>query len=70
MSTNLRQWRTDRLTSPMMKVGNEGAGNGRGSQGMLTELDVVEGMQSDRGYVTLFRYQRREDEYRAGSAPS
>ncbi len=38
----------------MEKVGNEGVITVEESKSMGTELDVVEGMQFDRGYVSAY----------------
>ncbi len=40
------------IAAAMQKVGNEGVITVEEAKGMLTELDVVEGMQFDRGYMS------------------
>ncbi len=42
------------IASAMQKVGNEGVITVEEAKGMLTELDVVEGMQFDRGYMSPY----------------
>ncbi len=42
------------IAEAMQKVGNEGVITVEEAKGMLTELDVVEGMQFDRGYVSPY----------------
>src|SRR5579863_2743440 len=42
------------IAASMQKVGNEGVITVEEAKGMLTELDVVEGMQFDRGYMSPY----------------
>ena len=42
------------IAKAMQKVGNEGAITIEEAQSMMTELDIVEGMQFDRGYVSPY----------------
>jgi chaperonin GroEL len=42
------------IAEAMQKVGNEGVITVEEANGMLTELDVVEGMQFDRGYMSPY----------------
>jgi len=42
------------IASAMQKVGTEGVITVEEAKGMLTELDVVEGMQFDRGYMSPY----------------
>jgi len=42
------------IAEAMQKVGNEGVITVEEAKGMLTELDIVEGMQFDRGYMSPY----------------
>ena len=42
------------IAAAMQKVGNEGVITVEEAKGMVTELDVVEGMQFDRGYMSPY----------------
>jgi chaperonin GroEL len=44
----------DMIAEAMQKVGNEGVITVEEAKGMLTELDIVEGMQFDRGYMSPY----------------
>ncbi|MDN5289681.1 MAG: chaperonin GroL, partial [Mucilaginibacter sp.] len=44
----------DMIAQAMAKVGNEGVITVEEAKGLVTELDVVEGMQFDRGYISPY----------------
>ena len=54
ISANGEKENGDMISKAMQKVGNEGVITVEEAKGIQTELDVVEGMQFDRGYLSPY----------------
>jgi chaperonin GroEL len=54
------------IAEAMQRVGNEGVITVEEAKSLTTELEVVEGMQFDRGYLTILHHQCRKDDLRVG----